>query len=296
VLRTAGPSYAAAGGGVDKAGLDFLSRAFGEVATRSWTPLEWQCANEWFGRATGDAFLKIAFAMEELPARATTAPPGALLWIADPLARFAAKDEIAHGAAVHAQVKNQLEKEGYSIQDLDIGAYTRLDEQAEELHLALARRIDEGKPFTLVSSGYASAVLYRTLDLNPGFLSNPSVLGWVNVNGQLFGDDHTISRGPASASKADRPLHEVRHEQLLLREERLGPQTPLGARFPVINLVTLSGTHRPASSLRDSVLPEGRTVYLRDGDGIARLRDALPALIRRAPAGQRDTATHETKF
>jgi hypothetical protein len=275
----------------DKAGLDFLSSAYAAKAAR-WTPLEWQCAAEWFGHPTADAFLKSVFAMDELPADAP-APNGkrTVVWVADPLQRFMAKDQASKVTAGRASLRNQLEKQGYVVEDLEVGAFTRLDEQAEDLHLALAQKITDGTPFTLVSSGYASALLLRTLDLNPGLLSSNVIEGWVNVNGQLFGgDDEALSRGPATASRADRQLHDTRHELLLLREERLGPQTPLGAKFPVLNLVTFSGAHRPGANLRDSILPDGRTVYIPSGDGEAHLRRALPALGRHAPSGQRDSS------
>lgn len=288
VLRNAGSGKAHAA--LDKAGLDFLSQAYGAKA-KSWSPLEWETAGDWFGKATEDAFLKVVFGMEALPASpGRAAGVTNLVWLSDPLSRYLSKDDADRLKAGRAAAKNRLEKQGFVVEDLEIGAFTRLDEQAEELHLTLAQRIEDGPAFTIVSSGYASAVLLRALDLNPGLLVNPSIHGWVNVNGQLFGEGAPISRAPASLSKADRPLHDAWHELLLLRQERLAAQPPLGAKFPVLNLVTLSGAHRPGPNLRDSLLPEGKSVYVPSGDAIDSLRSALPLLQPRAPAGQRDVA------
>ena len=282
ILKNAGTPKAK---GADKISLDFLFRHY-PAAAGQWSPMEWQCAGEWFGKETEDSFLKTTFAMEELPKNAVLEKADeAVVWVTDPFTQFLAKDEAAQDKARRRAVKAQLETQGYTVEELEVRAYTPLDDQAEELRFALTQRLQDG-PVILVSTGYGSAVLLRTLDLNPELLMKGSILGWVNVNGKLFGEPS--GRKPASASKADRQLVDARHDLVLLREERLDRATPLSPKFPMLNLVTFAGGQRPGPSLRDSLLPEGKTVYVKKGDAIGALQSALPALKRRAPAGQRD--------
>ena len=174
-------------------------------------------------------------------------------------------------------VKAQLRAQGYQSEDLEIEFFSRFDDQAEALHLALKQRLEKG-PFALITAGHGSAVFLHALDLNPSLLADPGILGWVNMNGKLFGDPLAPTRAPASLTKADRQIEEAKHELLLLREGRTTKQTPLGAKFPVLNLVTMAGKNRPGVSLRDSILPEGKTLYQTHGDSLESLPYALPKL------------------
>ncbi|MGZ3651150.1 MAG: hypothetical protein ACXWR1_20555 [Bdellovibrionota bacterium] len=285
VVRGAGPKNAA-----DKTALDFLTKYY-SAAAPAWSPVEWQCAGEWFGTETEDSFLKIVFSMEELSRETPkTAASERVLWIVDPFERFLPKAEAARVKAQQSAAEAKLKGLGYAPEFLEVHAFTRLEDQAESLRFSLTERLSRGS-VTLVSSGHASAVLLRTLDLNPALLSNEAILGWVNVNGRLFGDATAATRVPSSISKADRQLLDAKQELAVLREERLGRQTPLSPKFPVVNLVSLAGNQRPAASLRDSLLPEGKTFYLRNADGIGALGSALPALGHRAPSGQRDSVS-----
>lgn len=264
------------------ADLEFLRQNYAPLA-KAWSPLEWQCAREWFGKDAEDELLRSAFAMEKISPSPTTrkTEKRRVVWITDPLARYLTREESERKRAEREAVKSDLAKQGYQVEEMEVAAFARTDDQAEELHLSITQRIEGGGPFTLVSAGHASAVLLRALDLNPALLRNPAVLGWVNVNGQLFGAAPLPSRGPASVTspKADRQLLDAQHELLLLRQERLSPQTPLGAKFPVLNLVTTKGAYRPGPDLRDSLLPDAKTYFVEDGKGSSSaLRDALPLL------------------
>jgi hypothetical protein len=276
ILKKAGSQKGATA--VDRAGLDFLNRTYGSKA-KAWAPVEWEVVGDWFGRPTEDSFLKSIFSMDSVPATPPTAgPPRAFVWVTDPLSRYLSKSELDRANLEHERVKKNLAKQGISVEDVEVAAFSSLDEQAEGLHLALAKRLTAGTPFFLVSSGYASAVLNRTLDLNPLLLRSSPIKGWVNVNGQLFGEECKSIRGLASISRADQPLSDTKRELALLREGRLSPQAPLGAGFPILNLVTLEGDHRPGGDIRDSLMPEGKTLFVPTGDGFGALGSVIPQL------------------
>jgi hypothetical protein len=270
----------------DKLALSFLADSFPKA--RKLSPLEWQVVGEWFGPATQDAFLKTVFAMEEPP----RTPPAddrsvSIVWVVDPFTRFLARSELERRNYDQSNSVKELRTLGYAVEELPVSPFPRIEDQAEELHLALMKRIERGE-FVLISSGSASAILHRTLDINSGLLSRKEIRGWVNLNGQLFGQsDFGANRAPASA-RADRQLSEARQELLLLRSERLHSQNPFTASFPILNLVTFSGKYRPGTNLRESIVPEGRTYFLTTGNGYGALRKALPALDDRKPSGQRD--------
>lgn len=272
--------------GADKTALDFLSFAYGKTA-RAWTPAEWQCATEWFGSGVSDSFLKITFGMEEVAS--APAPAGntkTLLWINDPFSRYLTKDEAARAKALRDQETAELKHSGFQVQEVDVHPYARPDDQAEELRAELERRFQAG-PAILVSSAHASAVLLHTLDLNPQLLARGEIRGWVNVNGKLFGDEEA-ARAPASISKADRQLVEARRELLPLRAERLERQMPLNPKFPIVNVVSISGKQRPGGNLRDSLVPEGKSLYFQGDDATRAVSGALPYVESHAPSGQRD--------
>ena len=275
ILRAAHPGNKARA--VDSAGLAFLSSSFG-AAARAWSPLDWDCAADWFGQPTADAFLKKTFSVEAL---AGAPAPGErhLVWVSDPSTRYLPKAEADRRLEEQVKLQERLKAQGFTVENLEVGAFSHLDEQAEGVHLALAARATSGEPgFVLVSAGYGSAVLLRAFDLNPGLLHYPAVQGWVNVNGKLFGAESAAFRAPASATRADRPLLDAHQELLLLRGERTHASLRLMAPFPVLNLVTWEGSRRPGKSLRDSLVPDGKTVYLPSGDGLQELGRALPAM------------------
>jgi hypothetical protein len=72
---------------------------------------------------------------------------------------------------------------------------------------------------------------------------------------------------------ADRQNLDVRQEFLRLQQERLERQTPLGAKFPVLNVVGSSGGAR---NLRESVVPEGGTLFVKNAGGLPGIEAALP--------------------
>jgi hypothetical protein len=287
VLKLAGASRLAAS---DKTALDFLSTAYPKAAT-AWSPAEWQCAADWFGTGVTDSFLKITFHMEEAiagPGRAGAV--NKVLWITDPAGLSVNKAEAASHKAKRAGAISLLKQKGFIVKEIEIHPFTRFDDQAEELLSALERSLKDA-PSVVVSGGNASAVLLHTFDLNPRLLGDPAIRGWINVNGKLFSEAQT-ERAPASITKADRQAAEARRELLPLREERLERQMALSPKFPVVNLVSFGGQFRPGPSVRDSLVPEGKSLYLQNSDAVEALGAALPFIEGRAPpAGQRDIAS-----
>ncbi len=266
----------------DAEALLFLSEAFPKA--RNMSAFEWQLVSEFFGASTQQQFFNATFEPTPLPEK-TRNPTGkkiAAVWISTPAFPILSSAEASRQKAERAQVAKKLSALGFELEEIKVSPFIRMEDQAEDLKKTLNSRLDKGEAF-LLSQGAASAVLLRTFDLYPELIARAEVRGWMNLNGQLYGvAEPGDSRKPASlvkVSAADRQDQEVKQEFLRLRLERLEPQAPLGAKFPVLNLITLNGKQRPAANLRESVIPEGRTVYLKEGNGIAGIEAALPSMV-----------------
>lgn len=241
---------------------------------KGFSVFEWQVLSELYGKQRQEELLRSSFGVSSLP----EAIPGkeTVLWITSPSFPILGRAEAAREKAERAEAVKRLEAMGYKVEELGTSPFTRLEDLAEDLQQKLRARL-AGGPALLLSHGGASAVLFHTIDLYPALAHQSEILGWVNVNGRLFGKEPR-KRTPASIRAADRQEIEVRDQELRLRAERLERQVPLGVKFPVLNLVTLAGSHRPADNLREAIVPEGRTLFLRAGSGLREAGAALPTL------------------
>ncbi len=251
-----------------------LSESFPNA--RKFSPLEWQAFGEWFGISMQDTFLKQTFAISAAPAREPAAVKNTrLLWVDDPFSRLIPKNEIARWKAERSATLAQLQKQGYATEEITLSSFARINDQAEDLQLSLEKYMEAG-PFLLLSSGHGSAVVMKTLDLHPAMLSKKEILGWLNLNGQLFGQTmESTFRKPAAETKADRQTAEARHELMLLSRERAEHRLPLPAKFPIVNLVSFGGKSRPAMNLRESLIPEGKSFFLSDGNSLRAIQALL---------------------
>lgn len=255
-----------------------LASASPPPAHKAFSVFEWQVLAELYGKDKQEELLRGTFGVDSLPA----ASPGreAVLWITSPSFPILPRVEAAREKAGRDETTRRLKALGYKVEELGTSPFTRMEDLAEDLQQKLRARLAAG-PALLLTQGGASAVLFHTIDLYPALAQQGEILGWVNVNGRLFGKEPG-KRAPASKGKAitaaDRQEAEVRDQELRLRTERLERQAPLGVKFPVLNLVTLTGKYRPAGNLREAIVPEGRTLFLRDGSGLREVSTALPAL------------------
>lgn len=262
----------------DPEALAFLKEAYPTASSLS--AFEWQVISEFFGTATQRDFLDSTFAIHAEPA-ATKEKTGKrfAVWVNTPAFPILSKQDQARQKSERAIADRKLAALGYQTEEINVSPFIRMEDQAEDLQKLLKSRLKIGE-FVLLSHGAASAVLFRAFDLYPDLLAREEILGWVNMNGKLFGIAHDTSvRKPASLKKisaADRQELDVRQEFLRLRQERLERQAPLGAKFPVLNVVTMGGAYRPAANLRESMVPEGKTLFLRGGNDFSGIEAALP--------------------
>lgn len=248
------------------------------TAPKKRSAFDWQVLGELHGRKATDDLLRAAFGQAELPPAGGS---GTVLWISSPSFPILSRAEAEKARAERAKAAKELARLGYKVEELAPSPFIHMEELTEDLQKTLRARLAAGPAF-LLSQGSASAVLLRTFDNYPDLLRHEAVLGWLNLNGQLFAKPLS-ARAPASVRKesaADRQLRETRQEELRLRLERLEREVPLGAGFPVLNLVTLEGPSRPAENLRESIIPDGKTHFLKTGPGYRELGAALPALTR----------------
>jgi hypothetical protein len=264
---------------VDPTSLEFLAKAFPQPKQLS--PLAWKTLIDAFGPTTQRAFLRSTFQVEDL--KPAPPAPGAkeitLLWISNPFERYLSKQEASSRKSAVSRAQQELKQAGYKVEQLELSPYGRLDDQAEELRSALDTRLEKGKVL-LVSSEEGSAVLRHALDLNPRLLRDNSILGWINVNGRLFG--HAIDRAPRNPASVNtkntaRPQEEAERELHALHRESQLPPSPLGAGFPVMNLLE-SDAFNATGGWIESVEAEGRTLLAPPGTAEEALAMALPAI------------------
>jgi hypothetical protein len=257
---------------------DELSTAY--PGNKTYSVFEWQVMAEHYGQPRQEEMLKRTFGLESLAPGEKGS--GRVLWITSPSFPILSRAEQEKEKAERTKAMTRLRALGYEVEELATSPFIRMEDLADDLQKHLRPRLETGTPIFLISQGGASSVLLHTFDLYPELVSRAEILGWVNVNGRLYGTEPTKPRGPASLVKkpsaADRLLVETRNEELRLREERLERAAPLGAKFPVLNLITLSGSHRPATNLRESIVPEGKAYFLKAGSGLQELGSALPYL------------------
>jgi hypothetical protein len=252
----------------EAAALPFLSSAFPNA--KKFSALEWLALQEWFGQETQEEFLRQIFPMRELARSTQSGNPSKIVWVLDPFRRLLNPAERIE--------KADLEKLGASVTPVEISSFASVENQAEELRHFLLSKSSE--PFVLVSSGEASAVVNKMLDLYPALRGHEMVVGWVNVNGRLFGKKTENSgRKLASVStRADQFENDALLGLKLLHLESLERQPPLGQGFPILNLISSDQKFRPAMNLREAIVAEGAVHTVKKGPAWKALRDALPLL------------------
>lgn len=275
---------------LDQEALDFLQKEFPQA--RKFSALQWQVVGELFGSPVQDTFLKTTFVLEQIssPAQAPEKKQN-LVWITTPAFPILSKAEIEKQKSARALAAKSLRSHGYEVEEIAVNPFTNIEDQAEDLQKTLKRRLEKGS-FLLLSSGNSSALVYRTLDLYPELMGQSELGGWLNLNGILYGEAPAQSgRKPASSgeSAADRLDLEVKQEILRMRQERTERHVPLSAKFPVVNLVTLGGKFRPNKNLRESLIPEGRTFFLPEGNPFQEIEAAVETL-QRGPASAASAA------
>lgn len=270
----------------DKQALDFLTREFPKNKILSLS--EWDVVREWFGRKTEEALLKISFQAQELP-KATAKGEGQRVILVRTHSDESPKGQTK---ADFLALKSQLQAAGFVLELLEISPFAKADDQATELLQQISQRAGKSAAI-LVSQGQAGSVIYRALDIYPGLRKNPSLAGWVNLNGKVYGEAPSTGRALASLSTLD-PItasaNESKVERQRLYREYMQHSPPLLQGFPIMNLVSLEQAHRPKGSLRESVVPEGTTWITHAGKPERSLPDALSLISQAAPdAGLRDS-------
>ncbi len=227
--------------------------------------LEWNLIQIWFGRTTQEAYLRQAFSMEEAP----TEPKLALLenakiiWVLNPYRKILPSSDSPEAKDVAAL--------NSKIETLEISGFPELDAQAQELRLFL--RKFNNAPLVLVSSGEASAMVNKMLDLYPALRTESNVQLWLNLNGRLFGQTPPKPTGrklasissASPASAADTFEAQTLAGLKQLRLETFERPTPLGKGFPIINVVAWEKNKRPTENLRESLIAEGTTWVVQKG-------------------------------
>lgn len=232
------------------------------------SPLEWQAIGEWFGKATQEKFLREAFALQELPSAKGEAQQ--IVWVKDPFRKLLPSSPDSLDPA-------ELEKSNPGLITLEVSAFPRIDDQAEELRHAILSLGE--KNFVLVSDGEASAVVFKMLDLYPGLRDRENIRGWVNVSGRLYGRPEKKEKGRAIASVMDQYSNGALVDLKRLRQESLERSAPLGDGFPIVNILSVENARRPAENLREALVAEGSSWFVK-GSAAKRVQSAFPLLSR----------------
>jgi hypothetical protein len=255
--------------------VDRLNREFPNA--RKFDLAEWHTLRELFGEAAEDAFLRSTFALQKLDGTVHSRNSGGkLLWIRSPAA-LQAEEETIPSAQQLEKWRAKLGKAGFTLEVVDLSPFPHLDDQAEELRHLLSERKDAP---ILLSKGLSSAVVYRTLDLFPSTRKLENVRGWLNIDGNLFGQPPE-PRAPAASDDPTQQLKEnVKAELHLLYREGLHAPTPLVDGFPIINVSTNS-----KAGLRSGIVPDGSSWYLPNSNFESALPIALPLFGDHQQAG-----------
>jgi hypothetical protein len=139
----------------DPKAIDFLTSTHPE--SRKISPLEWTAIRNWLGKATQEDLLVRAFGISELPATQLPAAKVRIVWVLDPFRRLL--------RAKGSPEKADLERLDLEVETVEISPFSRVEDQAEELRHYLNSR--QRGPYLLASSGSASAVVLKLLDLHP---------------------------------------------------------------------------------------------------------------------------------
>lgn len=218
---------------------------------------EWKVFQEWFGDSFTQRFQEELFpsVKNESILKAQVENKN-ILWILDPYRKILSTENSLDPEQIRAKIKN--------LEIVELSPYGNSDSQAEELKNILQIRLK--KKHTLISSGRASAILLKTLDLHPSLLSNPNIESWLNLDGQLYGSKPQKSRAPASAvdNFQERILVGVRMQYL----DSLDRNPPLGKGFPVFNVLL---PRKQKEILREKIIPEETNVEISNWKSFERM-------------------------
>lgn len=236
-----------------------LEESFPEAKRMS--ALEWATLSEWFGSPLQQKFLRTSFEKNMNAQSLGQIPKVAkALWVGSPFPALHSAQELSSERAEKDALLASLRAAGFKTEESPQSAFIALEDQCEELKLALTAATAEA-PVLLVSFGEGSALVQKTLDLHPVLLKHEGIAGWINLNGKLYGEPHNQpKRAPASLERANRQALESRQILLGLRAESFVRGVPFSAKFPIWNFVSASG--EKDRNLRESILPEGQTYFL----------------------------------
>ncbi len=271
---------------------------------RALTVLEWKMLGIVVGENIRNTFLLTAFSPE--PWNNTRAPAAdakssfqgnttELVYIENEYQWNSAGNEIQRMMAnlpepqVLKKGVARLEKLGIKVHTMALSPFPNIDDQAHELeHSFEVLKRKTSAPIIILSSGLASAVVYRWLDLHPENRDRSDIRAWINWNGRLYG----VAPGVHSAAALEKAEKMLRHSRSPAAEtdwelaasvlkpqgETANPAVPLGPGFAVINFVPLAGKDHPAENPREAIVPEGKVFADHEPWTIG----DLPLLIQRA--------------
>jgi hypothetical protein len=260
-----------------KPALEFLREAFPQA--HEWSPLEWRFVAEWFGVATQETFLRESFAAREWKPKSGSATQKLkILWVVDPYRKLLDPTQAQHPAQAESE---RLARLGHEVKILELTAFDRVEDQVEELRNLFLAQHEE--PFLLVSSGDASAIIYRTLDTYSGLRRNAKIQAWINLDGALYGKAPAGGRKLASepavaAMPSERLTTAARRQMMVLYAQSIERRPPLGEGFKIVNFVSGKLRGRKGGNLRTAIV-QGGTTWISDRDVFGRMEEVLSAAL-----------------
>ncbi len=218
---------------------------------------EWKVFQEWFGDSITQKFQKELFPISKDPTviQAQIKEKN-ILWILDPYRKILSSENTLDPFSLKRFAPN--------LEIIELSPYGNSESQADELKSILQVRLK--KKYTIISSGGASAIMMKTLDLHPALLSHPNIHSWLNLDGKLFGAKPEKGRSLASAPDTfqERVLAGVRIQYL----DSLERTPPLGKGFPIINVLP---NLKKNDLLRAKIIPEEQSVEIPSWKSIERM-------------------------
>lgn len=218
---------------------------------------EWKVFQEWFGDSITQKFQKELFPISKDPTllKAQIKEKN-ILWILDPYRKILSTENTLDPVSLKSIAPN--------LEIVELSPYGNSESQADELKSILQVRLK--KKYTIISSGGASAIMMKTLDLHPALLSHPNIQSWLNLDGKLFGSKPDKGRSLASAPDTfqERVLAGVRIQYL----DSLERTPPLGKGFPIINVLP---SLKKNELLRAKIIPEEQSIEIQNWKAIERI-------------------------
>lgn len=267
------------------------------------TALEWKTISTLYGNEVSRAFLLSAFTPNTWNNRRAPASTKPMFYgnTAEVVYIEGGHQWLASGSSLQAIVANvprpdvlktdvlRLEALGMKVHKITLSTFPKFDDQAHELqHSLSALREKTDAPLLLLSSGIASAVVYRWLDIYPQNRDREDLKAWINWNGRLYGAslsasaEKTLSQAEQEQDKKRSPASEadwfLAASLLQPQVEASSPAMPLGPGFPIFNFITLNNNDLAPDNLREAIVPEGAIIVAHEKWS----QQDLPALVRRA--------------